>query len=692
MKGILPLLVLLPAFFLKAQIPVSLPENPTENNTKITLGENEIALAWPLENSEQCRLRLNLEKGKPLFGSIEMGRDGNFKTISAAMDPVFMLNVGSRTLKPENGWTIFFDKVPTRPYKSYVLNLDKREMKITKHGKRTVISISDIAAPDFVGSLEITIYNGIPLFNIAAVISTQKDSIAILYDAGLTSRKAWTTLGYSDTTDIFMQINTFEKDTSVNLPVKYRTVIGANEQGSLAVFPPPHQYFYPLDEAFNLKSVWYGSNYRNMVKGFGIGIRHDPKGDERYVPWFNAPPKTAQRLNFFCMLGSGSPDRLLEEIKKYTHKDEYASLKGYKTMASHFHNEFIMNVVMADKPVPVRPEFVEVFKNMGVDIVHLGEFHYTAHPKGPDEVRLKELNALFEQCARLSDEEFLLLPGEEPNEFLGGHWMGFFPKPVYWVMSREADKPFVMEDASYGKVYRIADKSEMLRLLELEKGLAWTAHPRIKGSTGYPDVYKEETFFRSDRFLGGAWKPMPADLSTPKLGLRVLDLMDDMNNWGVKKKVIAEADLFTITHENEMYAHMNVNYLQLDALPEFSQGWQPVLDAMEEGRFFSTTGEILIPSFTVNGKRSGETVKLNSLGDANIQVQIDWTFPLNFMEIISGDGKNIFREKIDLNRTEAFGSQNFQFSAILSNRKWVRLEVWDVATNGAFTQTVYLED
>ena len=232
----------------------------------------------------------------------------------------------------------------------------------------------------------------------------------------------------------------------------------------------------------------------------------------------------------------------------------------------------------------------------------------------------------------------------------------------------------------------------MLRLLELENGLAWTAHPRIKGSTGFPDAYKHETFFASDRFLGGAWKAMPADLSVPKLGLRVLDLMDDMNNWGGKKKVIAESDLFSITHQNEMYAHMNVNYLQLNKLPDFSEGWQPVLDAMEKGRFFSTTGEILIPSFAVNGKESGDILSLNGSDRADIQVTIDWTFPLNFVEIISGDGEKVFREKMDLNETEAFDTENFRFSVDLSHRKWVRLEVWDVAANGAFTQTVYLKE
>lgn len=360
-------------------------------------------------------------------------------------------------------------------------------------------------------------------------------------------------------------------------------------------------------------------------------------------------------------------------------------------MSSHFHNEFIMKVVMAGKPVPENPTFVDVFKATGIDIVHLGEFHYTAHPKGPDEQRLAELKALFDECKRLSDKEFLLLPGEEPNEFLGGHWMNLFPKPVYWIMARKPEMPFVTDDPKFGKVYRIADKDEMLKLLELEKGLAWTAHARTKGSTGYPDKYKEEKFFKSDRFFGAAWKDIPADLSRSTLSRRVLDLLDDMNNWGLKKHIIAEADLFTIEPENEMYAHLNVNYLQLDKIPDFNNGWQPVLTAMENGKFFSTTGEVVFPSFTINGKGAGETLQLDAAGKANVVLEVNWTFPLNFAEIISGDGKQVFRERVNLNYTKAFGKQKFTFPTNLKNRTWVRIEVWDAAVNGAFTQSVWLK-
>jgi hypothetical protein len=73
---------------------------------------------------------------------------------------------------------------------------------------------------------------------------------------------------------------------------------------------------------------------------------------------------------------------------------------------------------------------LKVFKATGIDIVHLGEFHYTAHPKGPDEQRLLESKILFDMCKRYSDKGFLLLPGEEPNEFFCGHWLEFFASPV----------------------------------------------------------------------------------------------------------------------------------------------------------------------------------------------------------------------------------------------------------------------
>ncbi len=660
--------------------------------SSVKLNGHILSVCWSAGKQITAQLDLQLEKEKPLISSIRLIRDGQAKEIITAADPVFLLTVGKRDLVSQNGWNIFFDKVPLKPHQTYRVDMQKNHIAVRSKGSRIAIQVDALTAPGFAGHLEIVLYKGSPLLNIAAVLSTAIDSTAIVYDAGITSRqKNWDQVSWADVYDKQKEEAVQLTDTSKSQAVKYRAIIGSNTKGSIAVFPGPHQYFYPLDEAFNLHFTWYGNQYNKMLNGYGIGIRQDLYGDNRYVPWFNAPPNTWQRLNFFCLLSEERPAALLKQVKAFTHQDSYLPLPGYKTMVSHFHNEHIMKTVLAGKPVPDTPNFIKVFRAAGVNIVHLAEFHYTAHPKGPEEQRLAELKALFSECRRLSGPGFLLLPGEEPNEFFGGHWLQLFPKPIYWIMARKDEQPFSSIDPAYGKVYRIRDTADMLQLLQQEKGLAWTAHARTKGSTGFPDAYKNEPFFLSDRFLGAAWKAMPADLSQPKLGKRILDLMDDMNNWGLKKKVIAEADLFSIEPENEMYAHLNVNYLQLAKLPDYKAGWMPVLDKLQAGKFFSTTGEVLIPLFTADGKEPGESYRPHAAAQVRVSFRLAWTFPLNYAEIVSGDGKNVYRHTIDLSNTRAFGQHTFHETLNLAGRKWVRLEAWDVAANGAFTQTIWLK-
>ncbi|MHA4844227.1 hypothetical protein ACX0G7_08690 [Flavitalea antarctica] len=689
----------LAAFFLlrfclntAAQSGIDLSAFNKKGKAKVEYSHAIVKVTWPASDSTRGNIVLDMQEGSPLINTLQLIKGNKINNIVRHVDPSFVLTIGKRDLVSQNGWNIFFDRVNLKPYTVHRVELKKKSVSVRSAGSRTIIKIGTVSAAHFTGDLEITLYNGSPLLNIAAVMSTGIDSTAIVYDAGLTSTvNPWDHLSWSNVNGQPERRATGKDDTAATHKVKYRTIIGETGSGSIAVFPAPHQYFYPLDEAFNLNFTWSGTNYRDVIHEYGIGIRQDLNGDKRYVPWFNAPPGTKQRLNFYCLLSAANGNEVLNEVKKFTNSDAYPKIQGYKKLSSHFHNEFVMSVVLAGKKIPDTPSFVKVFKAMGVDIVHLGEFHTVAHQRGPDELRLKELHEMFKMCTRYSDEDFLLLPGEEPNEFLGGHWLQFFPKPVYWIMSRAKDVPFISQHPDYGKIYRVSNKNEMLKLLELENGLAWTAHPRTKGSTGYPDKYRSEAFFNSQHFMGAAWKPIPADLSVDRLGIRVLDLMDDMNNWGLKKKIIAEADLFTIEPFNEMYAHMNVNYLQLDQLPTFTGGWSPVIDALDRGRFFSTTGEVLIPSFTVGGAGSGDTAVLNNNGKDKIAFTLKWTFPLEFALIVSGDGKTVFKEKINLSDTKAFGEKAFTHTMNLRGRKWVRLEAWDVAVNGAFTQTVWLK-
>ncbi|MFT4023929.1 MAG: hypothetical protein QM664_09135 [Flavihumibacter sp.] len=122
-------------------------------------------------------------------------------------------------------------------------------------------------------------------------------------------------------------------------------------------------------------------------------------------------------MNFFCQLSANGASDVLEQVKKLTRHDRYLALPGYKTMSSHFRNEFVVKTIMANKPLPDTPNFVRVFKATGVDMVHLAEFHYTAHPQGPDDLRLLELKYLFDMCRKYSDNSFLLLAKIDNHQY-----------------------------------------------------------------------------------------------------------------------------------------------------------------------------------------------------------------------------------------------------------------------------------
>ena len=98
-----------------------------------------------------------------------------------------------------------------------------------------------------------------------------------------------------------------------------------------------------------------------------------------------------------------------------------------------------------------------------------------------------------------------------------------------------------------------------------------------------------------------------------------------------------------------------------------------------------------MPRFTIEGKQSGQTLKLQDSGMAKLEVVLTWTFPMSFIEIVTGDGKKVYRDRIELTDSEAFGKETFKRTLNLKGKSWVRLEAWDIATNGVISQPIWLE-
>jgi hypothetical protein len=324
------------------------------------------------------------------------------------------------------------------------------------------------------------------------------------------------------------------------------------------------------------------------------------------------------------------------------------------------------------------PPFKPVLKEMGVNMAMIMDFHGDGHGSDTGEIRLRELKAYFDACRAQSDANFLLIPSEEMSTYLGGHWGLVFPKPVYWFMKRNAGDPFRSTDPKYGTVYHVGSAEDAIALIRAENGYMYQTHPRTKGSTGFPDQIKDSEQLKSTFHLGAGWKAMNTDLSSPRLGDRGFKTVDDLNNWGLHKRLIGEVDVFQLDSTHELYGHMNVNYLRLPALPSFDH-WADALAAVARGEYFTTTGEVLLPRTSMQA----------NLEEITAKVSASWTFPLRMAEIVWGDGRETHRQTIPLADTREFDEHEFTWQVKTPEWKWARLALWDIAGNGAFTTPIW---
>ncbi len=356
----------------------------------------------------------------------------------------------------------------------------------------------------FHGDIVFTLYPGSSLVKQEAVVATQEPNVAYYYDAWLTgcttnylNRLFW--LSAEDRFESHVLVSDIDLD-GPHLKVHRRTLVAEGPGGSLAVFPPPHQYFFARDETINYGNVWYrlyAINARlELGDFFSFGIRQTPYSEEaNKAPLVNAPPGTWQHLSMFWYIGSGSAKETFDRVSAYTHNDTFPALPGYKTFTSHYHLSAVMDWIHRNRET-YTPEWVTVFQTMGINIAHLMDFHTDGHPRDLGKLRLTELRDYFDLTRQLSEPDFLVIPGEELWEYFGGHWAVLFPKPVYYYLRRNADQPFEQQIAPFGTVYRIGSAEDMLALLHREGGLAWQTHPRTKGSAGFPDSNKDKFFTR----------------------------------------------------------------------------------------------------------------------------------------------------------------------------------------------------
>jgi hypothetical protein len=559
-------------------------------------------------------------------------------------------------------------------------------------GSRVEVEFNGLSMGIFAGNLRFTSYHGSNLLRMEAIAKTDESSVAYKYEGGLkgfsttlTPRVTWRDRGGDPQQ---YQFGGIKNDRRVTVKAKNRVLVaGGGRNGSIATFTPPHVFFFTREVDTNLGYIWYRKDSETQ---FGMGVRQ-AEGEEvqQYVENFalhNAPPGTMQRMAVYFLASPDSADATRQAVMAYTHGDAFKGVAGYKTMVNHFHLRFTERQ-RASGSLDNTFEDLMVMRSAGINIVGLSDFHGDLRENDPGVGRYEDQRDYYVATQKASDKDFLVTNWEEPTAYFGGHYNVMFPKNVYWTKVRNPGQQFTEELPGFGKGYHTGSTDDVQRMLDAENGYWFHAHPRTKGTTGYPDAIFDKPWVKNDRYLGIAFKPaMGDDLSKPRMcEWRCFDAIDTMNNLyansGLRPKyLIADVDTYRKGPEDDIYPGHPVNYVKLGRLPGPTEDWTPILRSIRNGDFWVSTGEILIKNYAIEG--AGDT--------RTIAADLEWTYPLDFVEVVWGDGKKVDRHVISATDTTAHGTKKFAIPFDATAKAWVRFAVYDSAGNGAFTQPVWL--
>lgn len=715
-----------------------------------------VAVIWSGDGGTRMRVRLGIDASRPVIRELAVQSAARWATLGRNLSPEFDVTTGRRRigfdqLNPyrEMGvpltkelierekWNAFWDaplEVPGRVLTANMPNAGEveklldlpRKAEEIKHataeyhvsgctvktdGARVEVSFPGVSLGLFSGQLRFTMYPGTNLIRQEAIATTNHDSVAYEYAAGLRGfSTAAQRVRWRDTGGDWQkyELGGTPNQQPVALRARNRIVTVDGPGGSVSVFPPPHKFFFSREVEINLGYDWYR---KDDETSFSIGIRHGDH-EEMFRPigvqkdWiearirqaqafpggnfalYNAPPGTEQHMTVFYYVSPRQAAAAHQAVLRFTHEDQWKPLPGYVTMTTHYHSPFTMELKDAGG-LDHQAEWIPAIRARGVNIVLVSDFHADGHMTDPGPIRLDELKSFYDAAQRHSDKDFTILFLEEPHQWFGYHWNVFFPKPVYWIQVRKEGQPFVEDDPRFGKVYRVGSRADALQLIKAEHGIMYIAHQRTKNSSGYPDALKDADYFKTDLFMGGEYRPnVPTDLSQKEMCEWVcFDAMDQMNNWtaraGLKPKfLIAATDTYMKYPEDDVYPEEYVNYVKLNHVPHHSEGWTELVKALRDGQYFVTSGEVLIKQWSVEGTGARRT----------IAADLEWTFPLDFVEVVWGDGQKVGRQIIPASDLTAFGTKHFTIPFDATGKDWVRISAWDVAANGAFTQPVRLSN
>ena len=597
---------------------------------------------------------------------------------------------------------------------------------VKTEGTRAVVAFPGVQLGVFSGTLQYTIFRGTNLIQQDVLATTNVPWVAYKYHTGLKgmstaggARVAWRDI--SNTWQEY-RFGGAKNDDEVPLKASQRLVVAeSGRAGSIAAFPPPHSFFWAREIAINLGYNFYR---KDSDATFSFGVRQaeheDESENQANFSLYSARPGTLQRMTAFLYPSADTAEVTFDRAASFTHGDRYKPLAGYQVMNHHYHMDLGRRLGDAGSLDADIPDLVAL-KALGINIVSqidsvglgvenppVGAVYPGGKPVPPtppaaaapggapggapasNRPRVDELQIRFnaiEGAKRHSDTNFLVLPAQEYyGSPLGGHTDLIFSHPVYWEAGRATNQPLTDTRAKYGTVYHLGGADDLMEMARHENVLITMPHPRTKGSTGFPDSIRHLPAFNDAHYQGVGFRwGMGLDRSEQRLcEYRCLPLLDEMSNWLVDtatplKYLLSISEVRHQQPGDDIYASSPVSYVKMATLPS-PDDVSPLIGTLLRGDYFVTSGEVLIPGYSVKGTGAART----------IEADVEWTFPLSFVEVVWGNGVTTDRQIIQASDLAATGSHHFSIPLDTTGKKWLRFAAWDVAGNGALVQPIKL--
>jgi hypothetical protein len=666
--------------------------------------DKKTAVRWTGEDGLSWRAELGIDADKrPCLFELAYERFGEEKILSKDLVPQFRVVTAKRTThnpqrekpigadeKPQYQWDTYSDDPFS--HKENVKEANEKwnssEVTVSKDGAQTMVSFDGLTLGQFSGGCRFTFFEGSNLIMIEALASTEEDGVAYLYHAGMDGFEIGKLLYVSPKKrEIFenpgMPTVSSPDRGRQRVDARARTLTLQQKNGSFSVFPTPHRFLWGSQAE---KIVGYNYYYRHGSI-LSAGVRNNKEQEYWNVRWpgYNAKPGTVQRMSFFLMPSADSPWACRAMALKYTDFDHFRQLEGYKRFCCHVHiSAQAAWVRNTRREMP----WERIFKEMGADILALCDFWAEEKARDNREGRLSDQMRYHAMARACSTPDFLVIPAEElaaygPLEHLliPYHCLVFPSHPMYYSRWRDDDQEFA-ETLPNGKTYyHLKSAMDVVEMCRRENAFLEMPHPDTKANDGLPYDAKDSDWYRSGLVESIGCRQLPADNSVrTMIDGRTDRVWNDINNWADSPRyIMSELDTYAKIEESEedwdAYGMSNCTYVQLDEIPS-PDDWSSLVKALREGRQFYSTGVVLMPSCEIC--------------DGHAEASFDWTFPMQYAELVYSDGENVSRKEISLTGTAPYGRQTVSFD-FPKGMKWARVLATDIAGNSAFGMPVFLK-